>query len=180
MTARALAEFDLEVFAAANGREAIAAALSVDFDLILMDVVMPEINGVAAARHIRAAGINATIVGFTAGASNEVSECAEFNGFVYKPIDYRKVIEQWLPDAVKAGAPSPNEPRVDAISEIELPDGRIISRDSPTQVLIDLAKSFDAGEIDLNVAQVESLCQWLFRRPPERDTLVEQWLDEHG
>lgn len=51
-----------------NGREAIEAATSGAFDLILMDVQMPVIDGLSATRSIRRAGITTPIVAVSAGA----------------------------------------------------------------------------------------------------------------
>ena len=43
-----------EVVTADNGREAIEAFDSGSFDLIVLDVMMPEVDGLAVCRHIRA------------------------------------------------------------------------------------------------------------------------------
>jgi PAS domain S-box-containing protein len=51
-----------------NGREAIEAATSSAFDLILMDVQMPIIDGLSATRSIRRAGVKTPIVAVSAGA----------------------------------------------------------------------------------------------------------------
>ncbi|NQW11846.1 MAG: response regulator, partial [Alphaproteobacteria bacterium] len=79
----------------ANGREAVDAMGRARFDAILMDYHMPEMDGVAAARAIRAlpgpeAGI--PILAVTAGAmEHEIQACldAGMNAVVAKPIDPR-------------------------------------------------------------------------------------------
>lgn len=44
---------DLQIIAeASNGKNAIAQAENYTFDIILMDVLMPELNGIDATRHI--------------------------------------------------------------------------------------------------------------------------------
>ena len=53
---------------AEDGREAIDNALSQPFDLILMDVQMPNVDGLSATRVIRDAGIKTPIVALSAGA----------------------------------------------------------------------------------------------------------------
>jgi CheY-like chemotaxis protein/nitrogen-specific signal transduction histidine kinase/HPt (histidine-containing phosphotransfer) domain-containing protein len=67
--------------AVGNGVEAIAALGRAQYDLVLMDVMMPEMDGLAATRHIRAAegaGPRIPIVGLTAGSSaSNVAACAE-------------------------------------------------------------------------------------------------------
>jgi PAS domain S-box-containing protein len=51
-----------------NGHEAIEAAKTAPFDLILMDVQMPIVDGLSATRSIRRAGITTPIVAVSAGA----------------------------------------------------------------------------------------------------------------
>jgi CheY-like chemotaxis protein len=87
---------------AANGADALALWRQRDFDLILMDIQMPELDGVTAARHIRAAtGAKARIpiVALTAHAMD--SERAAYlatgmEAVVTKPIkmaDLRAALE---------------------------------------------------------------------------------------
>lgn len=175
---RGLLEFEVEVHTAENGLEAVEAATSNQYDLILMDILMPEMDGFEATRQIRAAGLDLTIIGVTAVGDYRECLAAGMNDYSTKPADYRKIIKRWFPDCARRVEKAASFQQAETFGEIELPDGRKISKESPTQVLIDLAKGFDEGKIDLSVRQVETLCQWLLRRPPERDFLIEQWLKE--
>jgi CheY-like chemotaxis protein len=76
---------------AANGAEAVAAFSRGEFDLVLMDVQMPEMDGFEATRRIRAAenGDRVPIVALTAFAMKSDEErClkATMNGYLSKPI----------------------------------------------------------------------------------------------
>jgi len=51
-----------------DGQQAITTALAEDFDLILLDVQMPNVDGLSAARALRQAGIRTPIVSLSAGA----------------------------------------------------------------------------------------------------------------
>ena len=51
-----------------DGQQAITAALAQNFDLILLDVQMPHVDGLTAARTLRQAGIRTPIVSLSAGA----------------------------------------------------------------------------------------------------------------
>jgi CheY-like chemotaxis protein len=80
-----------EVSFADGGAKAVAAAADQDFDVIVMDVRMPEMDGLEATRHIRALppprGL-VPIVAMTAQAfAEQVVEChlAGMNGHVTKP-----------------------------------------------------------------------------------------------
>jgi two-component system sensor histidine kinase/response regulator len=86
---------------ATNGLEALEQWRQSDFDLILMDVQMPEMNGLQATAQIRqeeAKGAHVPIVAMTASAmSEERDRClaAGMDDFISKPVSY-KVIEQMI------------------------------------------------------------------------------------
>ena len=82
----------LTVDVAGNGVEAVQRAHSLAYDLILMDVQMPEMDGLEATRRIRAMsrGGNMPILAMTASAySDDRAACqaAGMDDFVVKPVD---------------------------------------------------------------------------------------------
>lgn len=89
---------------ASNGREAVAMALNNQYDLIFMDIQMPEMDGLTAARELRGhahlAGL--PIVAMTAHAmvgDREKSLAVGMNAHVTKPIDSDEVfavLAKWL------------------------------------------------------------------------------------
>ncbi|MGB7302501.1 MAG: ATP-binding protein [Burkholderiaceae bacterium] len=85
-----LQEAGLKLDLATNGREGCDKALKEDYDLILMDMQMPVMDGYAATAELRAAGIKTTIYAFTAhalsGFEQEIND-AGCDGFLTKPID---------------------------------------------------------------------------------------------
>jgi two-component system, sensor histidine kinase and response regulator len=81
------------VAVAANGREALAAAENEDFDAILMDIQMPEMDGFEATGKIRekekSTGKHVPIIAMTAHAlKGDEERCIEAgtDGYVSKPI----------------------------------------------------------------------------------------------
>jgi CheY-like chemotaxis protein len=86
---------------AKNGLEALEQWRHGGFDLILMDVQMPEMNGLQATTQIRreeAVGVHVPIVAMTASAmSEERDRClaAGMDDFMSKPVSY-KVIEEMI------------------------------------------------------------------------------------
>ena len=82
---------------AADGAQAITAALGRPYDLILMDVQMPDVDGLAATREIRSrlpAGRQPIIYGLTAHATTEYRDIclgAGMDGYLTKPLDREKL-----------------------------------------------------------------------------------------
>ncbi len=97
-----LSEFDVEIHVTENGSEGVDAIKEQLFDLVLMDLQMPEMNGYEAARKIRALGFEMPIVAITANALKGVKDkClqAGMNDFMTKPIDVAAFINKitfWL------------------------------------------------------------------------------------
>jgi CheY-like chemotaxis protein len=85
---------------AAGGAEAVALASEAVFDVILMDMQMPGMDGVSAARSIRASGgLNATspILALTASVmADQIDECiaAGMNDHIAKPIRVGDLVEK--------------------------------------------------------------------------------------
>jgi CheY-like chemotaxis protein/HPt (histidine-containing phosphotransfer) domain-containing protein len=116
----------LDVEVADDGRQAVQAAETGDYDLILMDMQMPHMNGLEAARRIRELPRHGAtpILAMTAAAFTEDrAACLEagMNDHVPKPVDPPRLFAallRWLPAkhalaereaaAAPAGAPAPD------------------------------------------------------------------------
>jgi signal transduction histidine kinase/DNA-binding response OmpR family regulator len=98
VAAKMLKEFDVQIATACDGAEAVAAATRFDYDVILMDVRMPEMDGLQATREIRSRGgrlAEVAIVAFTANAYlDDINACREagMNSFVAKPVRKKELI----------------------------------------------------------------------------------------
>jgi len=87
---------------AASGQETLAALTAASYDLILMDVRMPGMSGVEAARTLRARGVTTPIVALTADAfEDDRRAClaAGMDDFLVKPLTeaaLRAVLTRWV------------------------------------------------------------------------------------
>ncbi len=86
-----------ETISANNGEEAVDMAVTEVPDLIIMDLMMPEMNGFEAARLIRQVPKTRSIpiLAITAGLSNRIEEeCSRigFEDFMAKPFTYEQLI----------------------------------------------------------------------------------------
>jgi CheY-like chemotaxis protein len=98
---RAILEaFGYQVLEAANGREAVELALRERPDLILMDIMMPELDGFEATRELRRNGTDTPIIAVTAmEGAQKLALQAGATDFVRKPVDIRGLvakIDGWL------------------------------------------------------------------------------------
>jgi PAS domain S-box-containing protein len=118
-----LKKFGLSADTVANGREALKALETIPYDLVLMDIQMPEMDGIAATREIRSwawgcRGI--PIIAMTAHAmqgDRDICLEAGMNDYVTKPILPRalgEVLDKWLPGASAAGFEKPQCGRLPA------------------------------------------------------------------
>ena len=102
-----LEQFGLNVTIAEDGNEALQKVLSGQFDLIFMDIMMPNMNGYEATMAIRKQGITTPIVAQTANAlKGDDKKCfdAGCDDYLSKPINrdkLLKVISKYLPVKVE-------------------------------------------------------------------------------
>ena len=93
---RALLEaFGYDVIEAVNGREAVAQAVAEHPAIVLMDMMMPEMDGFDAIRSIRACEETRAlyIIAVTAmHGARDLALQAGANDYVRKPVDIRKLV----------------------------------------------------------------------------------------
>ncbi len=97
ITTQALRKNGFDVDCASSGREAVASAAAVFYDLILMDLQMPEMDGFQTTASIRSLEAYRTvpIIALTANSSSDYRDlCTQhgFDGFLSKPIRPRELI----------------------------------------------------------------------------------------
>ena len=104
-----LSPYGYEVHVAENGEEGVEAVISGDFDMVLMDIQMPRMDGVEATQRIRALGGKKgtiPIIAVTAHAMRGDREsyiAAGMDDYVSKPINAQILIEtiqRWAPTAI--------------------------------------------------------------------------------
>ncbi|MFT4886984.1 MAG: CheY-like chemotaxis protein [Pseudohongiellaceae bacterium] len=95
--AKILEKDDHNVVAVTNGTEAVEYASNNDLDLILMDIQMPEMDGLTATQTIRASAIrnaNIPVIAMSANFAKTDRSNAGMNGFVSKPFRYEELVSE--------------------------------------------------------------------------------------
>jgi two-component system response regulator/two-component system chemotaxis response regulator CheY len=87
---------DYEVMVATNGKSAVNAYKQLNPDLVLMDIVMPEMDGVEATKEILKIDPNAKILAITAYAGRRGKEILEAGALeiIEKPFRRKELIER--------------------------------------------------------------------------------------
>ena len=128
-----LKKLGADVVIASNGKVAVEKALGTEFDLILMDMQMPVMNGAEATRHLRSMKYKKPIVALSANAMKEdIDDCYNVgcDGFIQKPIsqlEFREVITRFLKE-------------VDKVKEKEIPLTSTLLIEEPE--MLDLVERF--------------------------------------
>ena len=173
-----LADAGIEVDIAGNGRIAVEQAQASSYDLVLMDMQMPELDGLEATRQLRAlpSFVGLPIVAMTANAMQADRErCLEagMSDFLAKPIEpdeLWRVLLKWIkPRAGQASraASSPTAPAAVEQESDELPaciegldlnEGlrRVLGK---RQRYVAMLRGFVAGQADAPARIAEALAQ---------------------
>ncbi|GHV39437.1 hypothetical protein FACS189490_03040 [Clostridia bacterium] len=98
-----MAPYKMQISTCTSGREAVRLATENDYDIIFMDHMMPEMDGIEATSKIRLVKKDAVIIALTANAVYGVEDMFKQNGLddlLVKPVETRKlneIFEKWLP-----------------------------------------------------------------------------------
>lgn len=104
ITEKMLGRIGLSTVISNNGQEALDLVLNdkEDFDLILMDIQMPVLNGLDATKELRKAGVLTPIVAMTANVlkgDREICLAAGMNDYIGKPVklnDLQHTLQKWM------------------------------------------------------------------------------------
>ncbi|MDR1296448.1 MAG: response regulator [Deltaproteobacteria bacterium] len=113
--ARGLLEpYGMEVTAAGGGAEAVRLAENASFDILFVDQMMPELDGVETLRRLRSLGgryLRATVVALTANAVSGARESLldeGFDDYMAKPVDpveLSNLLDRWVPAEARSPVP---------------------------------------------------------------------------
>ena len=102
-------DYQMIVTTAESGREAIELCRTQEFDLIFLDHMMPEMDGVETLKHLRKVnadtGRESTVIAFTANAVSGAREMFLREGFdefvskIVEPLEMERILRKVLPKA---------------------------------------------------------------------------------
>ena len=138
------------VTAVSNGRELLEALRAATYDLVIMDIFMPEMDGIEATETIRALPGQigqVPIIAMTAySLESDKESClkAGMNDYISKPIrkqEMLETIERWLAASNnQGGSPPPEHVESSIIVDDAVLDG--LERDTSPEIRRELAQSF--------------------------------------
>jgi PAS domain S-box-containing protein len=164
-----LEKHNIHADTASGGREAIEIVQSKPFDLVFMDHMMPDIDGLEATREIRALGAEYAALPIVALSANAVVGArslfldAGMNDFISKPIDpiaLNNLLLKWLPPdkITETNSAVQVEPQIDIITDepINMQLGlRLVANDE--DVYSQLLEGFVIAHSDDDAKIIEAL-----------------------
>jgi CheY-like chemotaxis protein len=96
ITQKYLSSFDYQCVTVDNGFDAIELFKNTDFDVVLMDINMPGINGIETTAELKLINHITPIIAFTAGSMAEKSEEYTVHGFsdlIIKPVSKENLVQ---------------------------------------------------------------------------------------
>ena len=171
----------IEALAVSSGKAAILATKCEEYDLVFMDHMMPEMDGIEATSEIRKLGehhINLPIIALTANAVRGAREMFLANGFhdfIAKPIDSKVLndkLKEWLPpEKVKLTEEAVEAPQISKEDEIE----RIIDGIAAvSEVNVEVGLSRFSG---IKYMYAEAVEMFLRRLPNDLSTMVDKLVE---
>jgi PAS domain S-box-containing protein len=170
-----LKKLGLTADAVANGAEVMKVLQSIPYDLVLMDVQMPEMDGLEATRQIRDPGSTALnhqipVIAMTAYAmQGDREKCLEagMNDYVSKPVSPQalgEVIAKWLPPE-KVDIPRiKDDPGTTSLKDSKATERTVWNRTAMLERLMgdeDLARAIMEGFLTDIPRQIEALVELL-------------------
>ena len=160
-----------------NGREALAAVLAHDFDVVLMDIQMPEMDGFEAARairdHERERGGRVPLVAVTAHAiKGDRERCldAGYDGYVTKPVSFPELRATLLAVVPNAALEMPSskrlEPSVTPPPPVSKPQLRIGRSDSTKSAISGFAEGDALARAGGDLALLRELVEVFLAEAP--------------
>jgi CheY-like chemotaxis protein/HPt (histidine-containing phosphotransfer) domain-containing protein len=129
-----LERMGLEVTMVKDGAEAVREGLAQSYDLIFMDIQMPNMNGYEAARRLRKKGLTTPIIALTANAmEGDEKKCIEAgcDDYLPKPIERAKLME--ITRKYLTPEPQDLSERIDSVKSGVDDLGRLCSKDAAPQ-----------------------------------------------
>lgn len=165
---------------ASSGHEAIALAAEQDFDLLLLDLHMPDLDGYSTWERIRAAepAVDPIVVALTADHRADArarARDAGFRGYIEKPVGPARLIE--LLERIAAGhdvLDPPEHRRRAAIRLLDDARGRKALGSSIR--LTEMRRAFVA-ELEDGLVELE---RKMISEPPEAQARLHQWIGAGG
>jgi AraC-like DNA-binding protein len=159
-----------ETAAATTGHEGLTTARALAFDVIIVDLRLPDLSGIDVVRELRRDGTGARMIIVTAFPTIESSfdaSAAGADGYVDGPLFGEEVIDL-VRDALNGANPVRHPSRrsgSDQAGELNLPFDLVIDprvREVIRLIDADLAKSWSVSELATRVGLSESRLRYLF------------------
>ncbi|MDF1720024.1 MAG: ATP-binding protein [Minwuia sp.] len=153
-----------DAFSAGGGREALQALRSLPYDMVLMDVEMPDMDGLAATRAVRllpgAVG-RIPIIAMTAHPGDEYLErCVDagMNGYLAKPLDAEELLQLLRQRAAEGGAKADHAAHDDSCPTMARLTRRL-DPETSRSLLLHFVKDLEGWETSLGDADAQALRQ---------------------